>query len=143
MNMKSLAAALALCTSTAFGQSMSILQPTEGTVLTPGENTTVQLSVTNSNTGFYQVGLAITLADCGEGECQPATETMGRLLYTGGYAPTQVGPHIYQNFTVTVPDYATGWNNSLLQVAHFYILGASSIPVLEFKNVSVSTSGSS
>ncbi|KAL1734876.1 hypothetical protein EV714DRAFT_244850 [Schizophyllum commune] len=137
-------AALLSAASTALAQNIQLSSPTANATLTPGQNTTVQVEFPNSLTGAQHVSLVIGLASCSSGSGCPADafSGLGRPLYVGGFDPQYHESALppYQNFSVQIPEDASGVN--LLTVAHFMLLGASTTPVLDFSNATV-TVGSS
>ncbi|KAL0069780.1 hypothetical protein AAF712_003049 [Marasmius tenuissimus] len=126
-----------------FSQSIQIASPTNDTGVESGKDLNVMLVFPNSLTGMRHISVVISLLNCPDlasDQCaqQKATDSLGQTLFAGNYTPQyheQDRPP-YQNFSVMIP---TGQKspNLLLTVAHFMLVGASSSPVLEYKNVTL------
>ncbi|KAJ4482097.1 hypothetical protein J3R30DRAFT_3402737 [Lentinula aciculospora] len=130
---------------TACSQTISVLSPSPGAEITPGQDVTVQLAFANSLTGVEHVSAVIAMINCAGAPCPTdASDTLGIPLFAGNYTPQYHEQNLppYENYTVTIPStLATGTN--LLTVAHFMLVGVSAVPVLEFDNVTLSTPSSS
>ncbi|KAL1745381.1 hypothetical protein HDZ31DRAFT_36634 [Schizophyllum fasciatum] len=126
--------------SAALAQNIQLSSPTDNATVTPGQNTTVQVSFTNSLTGAKHVAVVIGLASCpADSGCPPdAYYSLGTPMYVGGYEPElhESDQPPYQNFSVQIPEGSSEGVN-LLTVAHFMLLGASTVPVLDFSNATV------
>jgi len=126
-----------------YAQSIEIANPSNGTTQTLGQSINLELDFPNQLTGVQHVSLIIALQACSAVPCSnlsATTDGLGTIMYSGNYTPT---PHEsykppYQNFTLTLPN-STEPGSSILSVAHLYLLGASATPILEFKNVTVTT----
>ncbi|KAJ3770700.1 hypothetical protein FB446DRAFT_646523 [Lentinula raphanica] len=129
---------------TVCSQTISILSPTSGTEITPGQDVTVQLGFANSLTGVEHVSAVIAMINCAGAPCpSDASDTLGIPLFAGNYTPQLHEGNLppYQNFTVTVPSNLAAGTN-MLTAAHFVLIGVSAVPVLQFDNVTVSTPSS-
>ncbi|KAG7088413.1 hypothetical protein E1B28_012410 [Marasmius oreades] len=120
-------------------QSIQITEPTDGTPITPGQSLNVMLEFPNSLTGMTHVSVVVSTRDCTQ-ECsqQDASDSLGKPLYVGDYAPQfhENNKPPYQNFTVKIPQGITTAKTQLT-VAHFMLVGASASPLLEYKNVTL------
>ncbi|TRM70273.1 hypothetical protein BD626DRAFT_476891 [Schizophyllum amplum] len=126
--------------ATVTAQNIALSFPTANATVTAGQNTTVQVSFPNSLTSVQHVSLVISLASCGQAnECpSSAYETLGTPMYVGGFDPQYHESALppYQNFSVQIPE-GTAEGTNLLTVAHFMLLGASFVPILDFSNATV------
>ncbi|KLO19797.1 hypothetical protein SCHPADRAFT_898371 [Schizopora paradoxa] len=123
-----------VATPTSVAQMVSFATPSPNQSLSPGENFIVQLDAADGLTGFEHISVAFGIQSCAAG----CGNDLGNMLFAGNYTPTihSAGEPMYQNFTLTVPsDLASG--PSLLSVAHFYLIGAGLMPVLEMRNTTV------
>ncbi|KAJ3976957.1 hypothetical protein EV361DRAFT_881443 [Lentinula raphanica] len=69
-------------------QTISILSPTSGTEITPGQDVTVQLGFANSLTGVEHVSAVIAMINCAGAPCpSDASDTLGIPLFAGNYTP--------------------------------------------------------
>lgn len=74
-----------------------------------------------------EIGLVIGISFCPNSPCFPPSEVIGTILAkTGDYNPQfQTGPPFdkppYQNFTVSIPSFATG--TAQLNIGHFSLVG--------------------
>ncbi|KAJ4491420.1 hypothetical protein C8J55DRAFT_469548 [Lentinula edodes] len=130
---------------TVCSQTISILSPSAGAEVVPGQDVTVQLAFANSLTGVEHVAAVVAMINCAGAPCPAdASDTLGIPLFAGNYTPQYHEQNLppYENYTVSVSStLAVGTN--MLTVAHFMLVGASAVPVLEFANVTVSTPSSS
>ncbi|KAI6013240.1 hypothetical protein EDC04DRAFT_2759441 [Pisolithus marmoratus] len=119
----------------AMAQSMQILAPPAGTKLTPGNNVTVELQVSNYPENIDIVAVVIGLQSC-VSTCDPPSEVMGTVLYQGSFAPPGV---LTANFSVAVPSsFASG--AAQLGVINLFMVGAEYEPVVQFLNETVTVS---
>ncbi|KZV75193.1 hypothetical protein PENSPDRAFT_572074 [Peniophora sp. CONT] len=137
--MKFILAPLLLAAST-LAQSISIADPADGATLTAGSPMNVELDFPNSLTGVKHVSVVISFLSCGVQPCDMgADQILGNVLYSGNYTPAYTTDDAAkppnQNFTLTIPSEAST-GAGLLNVAHFYLVGASAQPILEYKNIS-------
>jgi len=137
-NIKAFAAVIALAVAPAsLAQMVSFATPPPNQSLSPGQQFTVQLDSADGLTGFEHISVAFGIQSCAAG----CGSDLGTMIFAGNYTPTihNVGEPLYQNFTLTVPSgLASG--PSLLSVAHFYLIGAGLMPVLEMRNTTVTIS---
>ncbi|KAI5993216.1 hypothetical protein EDD15DRAFT_2266867 [Pisolithus albus] len=115
-------------------QSMQILEPPAGASLTPGNNFTVALQVSNFPENIDIVAIVIGLQSCP----MPCSLYlfMGSVLYQGSFAPSGV---LAANFSVAVPSsFSSG--AAVLAVDGLYLMGAEYQPELQYvyQNVTVS-----
>ncbi|KAJ3791257.1 hypothetical protein GGU10DRAFT_398138 [Lentinula aff. detonsa] len=173
--MKSILILLSIFFLTVHSQSITVLSPSSGSEITPGQNVTVQLAFGNSLTGVEHVSAVIAMINCAGAPCPTdASDSLGIPLFAGNYTPQYHEQNLassisgliffppYENFvrtndlislfalslklydetvvhqTVTVPGTLAAGTN-MLTVAHFMLVGASAVPVLQFDNVTVST----
>ncbi|EIM88464.1 uncharacterized protein STEHIDRAFT_167748 [Stereum hirsutum FP-91666 SS1] len=143
--MKSIFAAVFLFVVSALAQGISVAIPAEGDTLMAGQSTDVELDFPNSLTGVEHVSVVISYVACSVTPCSNnASITMGSTLYAGNYTPIIGGDPAKppnQNISVTLPSGMAG-GQTLLNVAHFYLLGASATPILEYANVTVNLDNS-
>ncbi|KAJ6493999.1 hypothetical protein C8R47DRAFT_1118009 [Mycena vitilis] len=130
----------ALLAASAYGQRAFIGAPADGTSVTAGSNITVELDRPDTLTGSTEVAVIIGFFSCTStgSVCPGPSEALGTILYNGPYDPEfQPGPKPpYQNFTVTIPPSAPK-GKAQLGVAHFSLVGASEVPILETLNVTL------
>ncbi|KAI6107133.1 hypothetical protein EDD16DRAFT_124843 [Pisolithus croceorrhizus] len=128
---------LATLLGLAKAQSMSILAPAPGTTVTPGNNFTVALQMTNYPESIDIVAIVIGLQSCSSStSCYPASEVMGTVLYQGEFAPTGV---LAANFSVAVPSsFASG--TAQLGVINYFLVGAENENNLQFLNETLTVS---
>lgn len=130
---------LGLVASTALAQSVSIGLPTAGAQLYTSTNATFQIQRPDSLTGSEEIAVVIGINKCSSGAtCIPPEDSMGTVMYNGPFNPqfheTYLPP--YQNFTLEIPEsVATG--NGIVTVAHFSLVGASTYPLIEYHNQTV------
>ncbi|KAI6153001.1 hypothetical protein BKA82DRAFT_4085049 [Pisolithus tinctorius] len=118
----------------ALAQSMEILAPPAGTTLTPGNNFTVQLQMSNFPENIDVVAVVIGLQHCLGTQCDPPTEVMGSILYQGPFTPP-VG-QLTTNYSVAVPSsFSSG--TAQLGVINFFMVGAGYMPVVQYLNETV------
>ncbi|KAH7878001.1 uncharacterized protein C8R40DRAFT_880329 [Lentinula edodes] len=108
-------------------QTISILSPTAGAEIVPGQDVTVQLAFANSLTGVEHVAAVVAMINCAGAPCPAdASDTLGIPLFAGNYTPQYHEQNLppYENYTVTVSStLAVGTN--MLTVAHFMLVGVS------------------
>lgn len=115
-------------------QSMQILSPPAGTSLTPGNNFTVALQMSNFPENIDIVAVVIGLQSCATA-CS-LYEYMGSVLYQGSFAPSGV---LAANFSVAVPSsFSSG--AAILGVDTLYMIGAEYQPDLQYVNQNVTVS---
>ncbi|KAJ3747222.1 hypothetical protein DFH05DRAFT_1457636 [Lentinula detonsa] len=139
--MKSILILLSIFFLTVHSQTITVLSPSSGSEITPGQNVTVQLAFGNSLTGVEHVSAVIAMINCAGAPCPTdASDSLGIPLFAGNYTPQYHEQNLppYENFTITVPGTLAAGTN-MLTVAHFMLVGASAVPVLQFDNVTVST----
>ncbi|KAI0362389.1 hypothetical protein OH77DRAFT_1416647 [Trametes cingulata] len=124
----------------AFAQSVTILSPAPGTILSPGSTFVVDVDKPDTLSPSYDVSVAIGLESCGETPCSQLASAgiLGTVIHAGDYTP-QLRPnssHLFQNFTVQVPS-AMQTGPAVLTVGHFYLLGAGASPAVETINTTV------
>ncbi|VDB85398.1 unnamed protein product [Peniophora sp. CBMAI 1063] len=129
-----------LLASSALAQSIAIADPTNGATLTAGSPMNVELDFPNSLTGVSHISVVISYLSCDVQPCDMgADQILGNVLYSGNYTPAysteDAAKPPNQNFTLTIPSEAST-GAGLLNVAHFYLIGASAQPILEYKNIS-------
>ncbi|GAM33562.1 hypothetical protein TCE0_011r00542 [Talaromyces pinophilus] len=113
---------LSLIASTALAQSVFIGLPAAGAQLYTSTNATFQIQ-----------------RPCGSGAtCSSPEDSMGTVLYNGPLDPqfheTYLPP--YQNFSLEIPEGAAT-DNGIVTVAHFSLVGASTYPLIEYLNQTV------
>ncbi|KAI0086886.1 hypothetical protein BDY19DRAFT_907780 [Irpex rosettiformis] len=146
MKLPTIALTLLASVLSATAQSAFIRTPANGSAISRGTNTTVQVTKPNSLTGSTSVALAIGLRSCEPSTTSPSPsclsipsdEFFGYVAYTGPFAPvyheTALPP--YQNLTVYVPQgFAQG--TAVLSIAHFVLVGAGPETILDVSNVTV------
>ncbi|KAG6876898.1 hypothetical protein C0993_012304 [Termitomyces sp. T159_Od127] len=136
-----IAAAVGILFSAAEAQRATIGYPPDGTSVTPGSNLTVEVDRENSLTGSVEVAVIIGVTSCLATGCLPVSDGLGTVLYNGEYnpefhpdAPFYKPPH--QNFTITIPPTLSN-GTSQLGVVRVSLLGASSVPITEFLNLTL------
>ncbi|RPD62843.1 hypothetical protein L227DRAFT_573361 [Lentinus tigrinus ALCF2SS1-6] len=124
--------ALACLAASAAAQSVIIASPIANSTLLPGETFVVDVDRPDTLTGSQEVAIAIGLLSCvglaprSPGTCDGVNTTgnIGRVLFSGTYAPTLVGhghADLAQNFSVQVPgNFPIG--PAILSVAHFALV---------------------
>ncbi|KAH7916230.1 hypothetical protein BJ138DRAFT_1121895 [Hygrophoropsis aurantiaca] len=124
--------------ATALAQTIELAYPTDGTVLTPGQNITAQIVQPESMASCIQVGIALALNACENGVCPDPAQELGAILYAGPWTPTghQVGG-FYQNFSVSIPMFLQGAGPGIFSLTHLCLLGGGPAPFLEYRNASV------
>ncbi|KAG6812047.1 hypothetical protein H0H92_004631 [Tricholoma furcatifolium] len=104
-----------------------ILHPNNGSRVKRGSKVVVQFQQAfgGPTPSTTEVAIAIGIQPCGAKACPSPQETFGTILYTGPWDPTfhpsPEGPRIYENFTITVPDFSPG--KALINIGRFYFLG--------------------
>ncbi|KAG8219048.1 hypothetical protein J3R82DRAFT_4804 [Butyriboletus roseoflavus] len=139
LNMRSFTviSVLAGAVASVLGQTIELGTPTDGQVLYPGQNFTAQVILPISMASCIQVGIAFAVASCDNGVCPQPTDRLGNVLYAGPWTPTiPDSDGFYQNFTLQVADYMTA-GPAIFTLTHLCLLGGGPIPLLEFRNVSV------
>lgn len=135
-----------LLSATIYAQSISIAAPSSEETGTAGQPMNVELDFANQLTGVKHVSVVIALQDCAGQPCPNVSpqDDLGGVLYAGNYTPQEheQGKPPYENFSIMLPA-GTHAGTNVLNVAHFMLVGASSTPVLEFKNVSINTQNGS
>ncbi|KAF8433024.1 hypothetical protein L210DRAFT_3763744 [Boletus edulis BED1] len=123
-------------TASVFGQTIALGAPADGDMLYQGESFTAQVIQPGSPIRCTQVGIALAVAHCTDGVCPEPSERLGDVLYAGPWNPTSHPDGFYQNFTLNLPEYdATG--PAIFTLTHLCLLGAGPIPLLEYRNASV------
>ncbi|KAF3402998.1 hypothetical protein DPV78_003654 [Talaromyces pinophilus] len=130
---------LSLIASTALAQSVFIGLPAAGAQLYTSTNATFQIQRPDSLTGSQEIAVVIGINKCGSGAtCSSPEDSMGTVLYNGPFDPqfheTYLPP--YQNFSLEIPEGAAT-DNGIVTVAHFSLVGASTYPLIEYLNQTV------
>ncbi|KAH7887313.1 hypothetical protein F5I97DRAFT_1805120 [Phlebopus sp. FC_14] len=128
---------LATAVASAVGQTIELGYPTDGAVLTIGQNFTAQVIQPESMASCIQVGVALAIDSCTNGVCPQPTDQLGDVLYAGPWTPTghpQGG--FYQNFTFSVSEYFPQ-GEAIFTLTHLCLLGGGPYPFLEFRNATV------
>ncbi|KAE9393188.1 hypothetical protein BT96DRAFT_944127 [Gymnopus androsaceus JB14] len=101
-----------------FSQTLVLLSPSEGDIITPGQNLTVQLGFGNQLTSVQHISIVIAMNDCGQdSECPPSQLTgttgsivakspLGTTLFMGNFTPVYQGSGTlppYENFAMGQP----------------------------------------
>ncbi|KIJ69747.1 hypothetical protein HYDPIDRAFT_77261 [Hydnomerulius pinastri MD-312] len=137
MKFFSVAAVLATAVASVFGQTIELGYPTNGAVLTAGQNFNAQVIQPESMASCIQVGIALAVNSCSNGVCPQPTEQLGSVLYAGPWTPTgHAQGGFYQNFTVQVNDYMPK-GQAIFTLTHLCLLGGGPVPFLEYRNASV------
>ncbi|KAJ7130883.1 hypothetical protein C8R46DRAFT_1235882 [Mycena filopes] len=128
-------------------QRSFIGSPAPGATVHFGSQLTVQVVRPNSLQSSTEVGIAIGLLACPtsqEAVCPAPTSQLGRVLFTGQFAPTvHPGNSIYENFTLTVPSadsFGGATGRAQLAVVRLHLIGAGPSPVFEINNITVNLS---
>ncbi|KAI0780687.1 hypothetical protein BD413DRAFT_600239 [Trametes elegans] len=137
--MKTAFAALSFVAA-ALAQSVTILSPTTNTTLARGSTFVVDVDKPDTLSPSTDVSVVIGLVSCASASCSDmaAGGILGNILYKGDYTP-QPRPnssHLFQNYSIVVPD-SLQTGPAVLNVAHFYLLGAGPGPTLETVNTTV------
>ncbi|KIK05300.1 hypothetical protein K443DRAFT_360114 [Laccaria amethystina LaAM-08-1] len=141
----------------ATSQTIDIGYPTNSAVLHAGEQLTAEIDRPNSIIGCIEVGIALAIISCVNGQCPSPSERLGSVLYAGPFNPqAHGGGRFYQNFTVTVPSFLPN-GQALFTLTHLCLLGvrqhismspkitnhyglrskAGPFPLLEYRNATV------
>ncbi|KAH7930618.1 hypothetical protein BV22DRAFT_1191001 [Leucogyrophana mollusca] len=130
--------ALLTTASLAAGQLIRLGYPTDGAVLTAGQDATVQVIQPENLASCIQVGIALAVNNCdSNGVCPDPAQELGSVLYAGPWDATIPLPGgWYQNFTVQIPEYMDK-GKAIFTLTHLCLLGGAPFPYLEFKNASV------
>ncbi|TBU61823.1 hypothetical protein BD310DRAFT_946272 [Dichomitus squalens] len=126
---------LALAAS-AVGQKVTIASPAANTEVKAGGNLLVEIDRPDTQTPSTDVAIMIGLQPCGAaGDCDAVAANYARVLFHGPYTPKPVEGHadISHNYTVKIPR-NTAAGRALLQVAHFFYMGAGNQPQMETLN---------
>lgn len=122
---------------TATSQTIDIGYPTNGDVLHAGGQLTAKIDRPDSIIGCTEVGIALAIISCVNGQCPSPSERLGSVLYAGPFDPqAHGGGGFYQNFTVTVPSSLSS-GQALFTLTHLCLLGAGPFPLLEYRNATV------
>ncbi|KAI1794791.1 hypothetical protein LXA43DRAFT_86921 [Ganoderma leucocontextum] len=135
---------LALAAS-AVAQKVIIASPTENAEVTAGGTLLVEIDRPASETHSTDVAVIIGLQSCGgDGDCDAVAANYARVLFHGPFTPKHVEGHtdVSHNFTVRIPQ-NTAVGKALLQVAHFFYVGASNQPQMETLNTVIQITSSS
>ncbi|KAH8689363.1 hypothetical protein BGW36DRAFT_433367 [Talaromyces proteolyticus] len=135
--MMNLLCCLGLFATTTLSQSVQIGLPKLGTQVAAGSDQTIQIQRPDTLTGSNEIAIVIGISPCRDGKCTSPADSMGTILYKGGYDPefhNGVQPP-YQNFTVEVPKDISGL--ALIGVTHLSLVGASAYPLIQFLNQTV------
>ncbi|KAH7928726.1 hypothetical protein BV22DRAFT_1004288 [Leucogyrophana mollusca] len=133
----SVLAFLAASAATAYSQTIELGYPTDGTHLRAGQTVKAQVVRPNSIIGCTEVGIALAINSCPNGQCTPPSSALGNVLYAGPFTPTaHASGGYYQNFTVTLPSYLAK-GKAIFTLTHLCLLGAGPFPLLEYRNASV------
>ncbi|KAG6812045.1 hypothetical protein H0H92_004629 [Tricholoma furcatifolium] len=132
-------AAMALAQAPAPGDTQ-ILHPTNGSRVERGSKVVVQFQrAFYGPTPSTEVGIAIGIQPCGAQACPSPKATFGPILYTGPFNPVQypspTGPKVYENFTITIPDFSPG--KVQINIGRFYFMGPGPTPLLDFYSTNV------
>ncbi|KAK9234765.1 hypothetical protein V1525DRAFT_459132 [Lipomyces kononenkoae] len=127
---------LGLFATAVHSQTVEIGLPNKGDQLAAGSDQIVQIQRPDSLTGSDEIAVVIGIQQCPNGECTSPDASLGTVLYQGGFDPQFHGPQPpYQNFTVQIPEYSCG--PAIIGVAHMSLVGASTYPLIEFLNQTV------
>ncbi|KAG2361611.1 hypothetical protein BDR07DRAFT_1334230 [Suillus spraguei] len=125
--------------SATLAQTIELGYPHNGDKLHPGQKLAAQVIQPVSMAECIQVGIALGIKSCVNGSCPNPADGLGSVLYAGPWKPDTHTPGIdgsYQNFTVTIPsDLAKG--RAIFTLTHLCLLGADSLPLLEYRNATV------
>ncbi|KAJ3504900.1 hypothetical protein NLJ89_g7697 [Agrocybe chaxingu] len=90
--------------------------------------------------GSTEVAIVIGLNPCQNGNCLPASDILGHILYNGPYDPNYSQNALFkpphQNFTVTIPPEVQP-GLAQLAVFHVSLIGAGPAPFNEIQNITV------
>ncbi|KIJ43915.1 hypothetical protein M422DRAFT_30729 [Sphaerobolus stellatus SS14] len=111
--------------SLALAQTFSIVEPSSGGSISPGQAFNVQIEQPAVQGIFQSVSMVIGLQRCGSSECTTTDGTiMGQILYSNTFSPVRhdnTKPP-YQNFTFSIDD--TQPNNGFLHATQTFLTGA-------------------
>jgi len=120
----------------------SIVVPTAGTTLIPGQNFTVRLAEpfdTSSESGEEEVSLIIGIVPCGTSGCPAPSADMGLILFIGQYKmQSENSVETFESFTFVVPGDMAG--PASIQVQHNFLTtlpGPDSEPGVEYASLAV------
>lgn len=139
---------LACAAVSVLGQTVGIGYPTNGAVLHRGKQFTAKVIAYVSTRGpshdtfvdsrrgtqqspisRYEVGIALTLANCPNDVCPQPNQGLGSVLYTGAFEPTaHCSDGFYEEFVVKVPDYISA-GPAVFTLTHLCLIGVCRFPV--------------
>ena len=141
MKLFTFALVLATAIASSLGQLIELGYPTNGVVLTAGQDFTVQvvqpvrplptrstdyrvlMNLQGSIASVIQIGIALAVDNCNNGVCPQPTDQLGEVLYAGQWTPTgHAQEGFYQNFTVQISEYMTK-GPAIFTLTHFCLLG--------------------
>jgi len=118
-------------------QNVGIAEPKAGQVFKRGKQFKTEIELFPGSSSAKQVSIAIGIRHClGSGPtCNPDI-VLGSLLFSGPFKPGGSSDVLTETFHFTLPwDFQKGLAE--LTVAHFYLVGAEFIPVIDIKNTTV------
>ncbi|KAI8068081.1 hypothetical protein BC940DRAFT_319169 [Gongronella butleri] len=119
-------------------QGIYIASPKENSRLTGGQRVTVQVVRPNYILTASEVGIAIGIKVCDQGQrCPPPEAQLGTALYVGPFKPQfhEEEQSPYENFTVTVPQGEMG--PASLNLVRFFLIGAGPSSTIQSTNITV------
>ncbi|ORX48761.1 hypothetical protein DM01DRAFT_327284 [Hesseltinella vesiculosa] len=106
-------------------QGITIAYPPAGANIYKGTQVSVQVIKNAHIMASTEIGLAIGIHSCENGQCPPAESNLGTVLYAGPFLPSVHEGHgqEYENISVTIPSYVPD-GHSVLNVVRFFLIGA-------------------
>lgn len=101
----------------------------------------VQVERPDTLTGSVEVAVVIGIQSCPGTPCIDPADYMGQILYNGPFDPQfhETTFYPYENFTVQIPS-SIASGTALLGVVHVALVGASSYPLMEILNRTITIS---
>ncbi|KAJ3571626.1 hypothetical protein NP233_g3642 [Leucocoprinus birnbaumii] len=118
--------------SSVAAQASHIGVPPPGTQISPGQSLDVSIVKYNGLQGSTEVGLVLSLQYCNPAPCPDPVNQLGFILYTGKW--TQDGfknGQMWDNITVTIPDFDFTTAPARLVETRFHLIGAGPAANLE------------
>ncbi|KAJ8090149.1 hypothetical protein PM082_018734 [Marasmius tenuissimus] len=141
MKLLSSAALSAVLLTSTLAQQADIRYPPAGFRVSAGQSITVQVERAPFQSSATEVAIVLGYKPCGAFPCIPPPDGgIGTVLYSGPFNPQYTNPrngqNPHQNYTVTIPEWATP-GTSFLSLVHYSLIGAGLLPWMESKGITL------
>ncbi|KAG7087916.1 hypothetical protein E1B28_011964 [Marasmius oreades] len=133
-----LLASIAVLVTSSSAQQAHIQSPQSGFQVSASQSFTVEVETPPFLSSSEEVSVVLGYKPCGTMLCLSPSETgIGEVLYKGDYNPQRgTGLNVQQNFTVTIPTWASP-GPAMLSLVHYALIGAVNIPWMESKAINL------